>query len=687
MTYSGNFDTNRSTTVSIPSILHGINQSSLNSYNLNVPLQYCYDNNGNVYFIQNNNIFTSKFGGILNSSTQGYSLINDSTTGVISSVYPNSINGYFYSFSIASAFAGGASAPIFRASVKNPTVWISAGSSGGNNFPGVYVDSNNIYLLGGNNNLSPTNASSVSSSAIYRASVSNPLSFSNVGNLPAVKDSSTVFKVGSTIYVIGGYASSVKSNTIFTANTSNPLSWTVSGSVLPTLGGFCDVYNDGNYIYLFNEGTTSIYRAPVSSPTNFTLYTTLASGSANMAYPRVVVDTVAGYLYLFDSYVQKASLSDLSTWSIVSGNLATAVRSTHILKDSDKIYALGGFTTGSSTTNVIQSAPVNNPVDWKNETTSLLDAIGGGELVITSGYYNIIGGNGNTGYVYTASVGSPTSWTRTSGGPPYTRGKACIVGGFLFYLGGESGGTPTNKIYRCSIDSGNSDYISNDWRTAVSGGWTTSLPIALSRFALVRSGAYLYLIGGITSSSTMNAAIYRTNVANLVRVSSSTRGSYWVQVGNLNSPMVDPSVVIVNNYVYIVGGGPDGNFNSTNNGIAYASMSDLANGQAIFTEESTATSGLDNISTQRVSFAESKSFISNDHVFFFGGRSNSSTDANDSIYKTTFSSTHILTNPKTNQGIHPIPTIDKYGAIGSYSTFQRTGYLPWLVYDSSNSIR
>ena len=127
---------------------------------------------------------------------------------------------------------------------------------------------------------------------------------------------------------------------------------------------------------------------------------------------------------------------------------------------------------------------------------------------------------------------------------------------------------------------------------------------------------------------------------------------------------------------YIVGGGATTALTSTDDYVTYAKLSDLANGICSFTQENTGTQA----TGTAISFAEASTIVINNEIYFIGMRT--ATDGLKYIYKTIYKYPHTLISPKVPEATNSLPTVDlKSGALGSYTSYQRTGLLPWLMSD------
>ncbi|CAN5950588.1 unnamed protein product [Sphagnum jensenii] len=489
------------------------------------------------------------------------------------------------------------------------------------------------------------------------------------------------------MYLYGGSDGSSQS-TIYSASVSDPTTWTDTGYSLPEVRDSMGIYVDANFVYLYGGAnttgalttTSTIFTAPIATPTIFTtsgstLYAGVGGNPANGG-PGVVV--AGNNLYLPGQY---ASITDPLTWTPLPSavQLATGVMANSVAVVGSKVYSFGGLTGGGTASSVIQSASTNTPSIWSNESNTLVDAFYGGQIIKTSKYLYLIGGVPSLGKYYRALLTSPTSWSLVdSSGPDVVFGKAFITDDQVWYWGGVSNSSAASvgDGWRASIVDG--EIIGWKKNPALSN-ITFRMASFTSSFAMIKAGDYVYAVGGRGPLLATNYIIQRCHVNDLTSFTGSP--SSWRDVGNItNSSLCDPSVVVLNNKVYLIGGDAlvagSGGWLGSSTSILSADMSDLANGYASFVEES---GGF--IQTNGIGRAPATCI--NDIVYLLGGRTTTTTgSASQAIFRTVGSATHLLAYPRVPESTASLPTIEvKTGALGSYSSFQRTGMLPWLVSD------
>lgn len=669
MTTDGNFNVSNINTVKVPTVNTAVNNALIPVPNGTNPLGLYLDDDF-IYVM--GQAYSSPYRATIADPLNFVHFKNAQTSGFINNIYQSAIGNYFYAYGNTDDLGGYSSGSIYKAHINTPMSWYDTGvdSDADSNNAMIYVDGSNIYLIGGEG------PGSTYLNTIDVAALGTPTTFTTSGStLPAARIFGALATVGSNIYMYGGTANNSDSeNTIYTATTAAPTVWSVSGSTLPRPIHNGVAYVNATHVYLFG-GTdstgavnlSSIYRATVGAPTTFTLDGSLP---ANMYQARIF--TAGSYLYMIGSSdgggtgIMRATVADPLTWTAINQPaLATAQANTHVVTQGTKVYAFGGFNSAGALSNVIQSANTATPLSWSNEVSTLPAALGKGQLIKTSTHYYIIGGNGVTGNDYKAAHATPTTWTADlATGPTRTFGQAVFVEDEIFYLGGETApGTPVTTGSRGVVEGGAIvSWLANPANIYM----TIALPIALSRYALILAGDYLYILGGYTTGPLMNFDIYRIQKNRLVTSSGYTG---WVNVGSIAAPMVEPSVAIINNTAYVIGGGPTTGFTTTDDYVMSANMTELANGNAVFTEENTALDA---------GIAGAQAICINDDLYLYGGRTG--TNGTTTIKRNMGWSTHRFVLPKVPEATDSIPTIDvKTGTLGSYSSFQRSGILPWRV--------
>lgn len=620
-------------------------------------------NGKNIYNISNNLIY----------KTNGKNLGTIRPIGSTSLIAGNSlylqnavnIGNKYYSFGSLNDI-GGATVNILAADYSSPEYWYDTGDDLPTNLQqnSIYVDSNYIYLIGGLDNGTPT-------ADIYRSSVASPTSFTAYATLPAELYQSVLVVVGSKIYLYGGRDNlGGEASVIYSCNTSDLSTWTTEVDTIPVTLAASQGYNDGTYVYLFggyNDGVAiaTIYRAPIADPTNLSNV-----GSTGFAIQNAAVLNIDSNVYILGSATNQflsSTTSDLLTWTKNKNALSTAVQHSHSLVTNDKIYLFGGMSaTDGTLTNVIQSALRTSPFNFSDEIATLPTTLGGGELIKTSQYYYIIGANADTGNYYKAPINDPTNWTLAGSNGPFRRfGKAFIHENNVYYFGGENlAATKSSNGFKGTIVDG--EIIDSSWQEN-STQFPAALPRTLTRYNLVISGSYIYVISGLYSS--INDLVYRANLSDFL-----TGSAAWVTVQTFTTPFFGGSTAIINNYAYIFANAVVTPVGSRS--IYRASMTELANGVCNFIEQT-------NVLPSSTKPYYSSCVCVDDYVMLLGGNDGVAVpgDAVSNLILTTTGYTdYNLITPNVAEVNDSAVVIDpRSGALGSYSSFQRSGILPWLI--------
>lgn len=253
------------------------------------------------------------------------------------------IDGYVY------LFGGKVSSSIYQANINNPATWVDTGANLPTTLYGasLAIVNGTIYLFGGNNGTKTV-------ANIYTASVSNPLNWTDHGALlPVALQYSSLGMQGGSLYLFGGQTGNQSSNVILSANISNPLSWINTGSTLPSaVYGSSLAQVDGYWMlyggqFSFNTPTSSIWRASISTPTNWSLdgylpYATSFSqfitvGDDGYLIGPMVGSNFTGFTPIISCYLGTPNIFT-DTGQVVPGNLSHS----QIAMIADRIWLFGG---------------------------------------------------------------------------------------------------------------------------------------------------------------------------------------------------------------------------------------------------------------------------------------------------------------------------------------------------------
>ena len=235
------------------------------------------------------------------------------------------------------------------------------------------------------------------------------------------------------------------------------------------------------------------------------------------------------------------NLSD-STTNITSWNTETAptaVRSGQIAVTKSRVYLIGGYSAGASST--VYTAPINSDGTIGNWTTAtaLPAAIYYHSVLVTKNRIHVIGGfnSTNKATVYTAPInadGTLGTWVAGGNLPAgLSQSQVIITNGRVYMLGGAS----TNAVYTAPI---NTDGTLGTWTTG------TSLPVAIWNTCVVVTKNRVYLVGGIIGGSD-SAAIYTAPIN-----ADGTLGTWALDGGTLPSGISSGTAVVIKSRVFLV---------------------------------------------------------------------------------------------------------------------------------------
>ena len=343
---------------------------------------------------------------------------------VIASAAANSVNRMFNASDKTLVTAIDDSPYLSRDVVKLPTTYLTSAVTSATNFPITYIGGvsytvdDYIYVMpsvGGN-------WSTIS--ALYRAHVSAPTSYTLVNTFTPVAwpINAQVFRYGNTLFQYSG-------GSFMTADVSKPDTWTIVaagtgnaalnlaaaflvGSVFYVMGGYSSGYVNTIYSVDLSKGFNSAWTKSAN-----TLPTVLGRCSGYQYGDYLYI--IGGELTLDSAYsnkVLRASINDPTTWTQI-GTYPISVSTSGITVQHGKIYVVGGRYAGAPVANVYM-ADASNPTAW-TALASLPVAKSWPTIVNTiDGFYAMCGlGDSiaspyNTSYKYTitptVSIGSGT---------------------------------------------------------------------------------------------------------------------------------------------------------------------------------------------------------------------------------------------------------------------------------------
>ena len=420
----------------------------------------------------------------------------------------------------------------------------------------TFVTKNRVYVLGGWNN---TNVAS----GVYSAPINSDGTlgaWTTDASLPANNAVSQCIVVKNKIYLLGGRdTSTTMVSTIYTA------------SILSDIQDYSPYY-DGTYVL----GDTAInylmpgsgrpwqqqYQINTTQSLNNIAWTSGTALPTGVANSQTVVTKNRVYLIGGSTNGSNAVSTVYSAPINADGTLGTWATDTSIpgvLSNSqavvtkNRVYLLGGTTSGSSYTSVVYTAPINADGTLGTWATgsNLPSNFAYSQAVVTKNRVYLIGGhNGSahTSTVYTAPInsdGTLGAWTTSASLPGVlTFSSAIVTKNRVYVCGGFNGGGWTNVVYTATI---NSD--------GTLGGWTTgtSLLDVLGRSISYVTKDRVWLFGGDVNQPTFSANVYTAPIN-----SDGTLGA-WVSNltlggGSLPGGLCYSQLVCAKNYLYLLGG-------------------------------------------------------------------------------------------------------------------------------------
>jgi N-acetylneuraminic acid mutarotase len=267
-----------------------------------------------------------------------------------------------------------------------------------------------------------------------------------------------------------------------------------------------------------------------------------------------------GYLYLTGgNTVSNAHTSTVlyalinSTGSIGNWTTTTAMPLTDYahsaVMNNGYIYVPGGnqqFSAGSAVWYVSISS--TGPLNVWSSTTPLPTTKLVNGAAINNGYIYSVGGQdifaNYTSTVYYAQISSSTggvgNWTMTTPLPQVSGSLSSVVyNGFIYSIGGYSGGATTSSVLYAPMNS-----------TGSIGNWTMTTPLPAARsgqqIAFVHNG-YIYIVGGFNGGAATSSVLY-------AQINGDGTLGNWTNTTALPSSLGREGVAVNNGYVYTVGG-------------------------------------------------------------------------------------------------------------------------------------
>lgn len=582
--------------------------------------------------------------------------------------------------------------------------WVSGTALPGALFNGrVIIVKNKLYIIGG----SPADNTSTATVLVAEIRADGTLgSWSTSSSLPGSMSHAAVFMTNSRIYVAGG-----KTNTVINANVySCPVNsdgslgvWVTETSLPGALSeSQCIVTKSRVYLlggYNGSAWTATVYTAVINANGTIGTWTTGTSLPTTVGYSSSVVTKNRVYLlggYIGGNYVSSTysapinSDGTIGTWALGTA-LSTSLTISIPVTVRNKIYLIGGYLSAAYTgttlvadfsggsndysqyysevdTNFMMPGsgrPWQQQYQFNNNQngditgwtagTNLPGNIAVHQVIVTKNRVYSFGGLNSaapTGVVYTAPInadGTLGTWTTTTSLPATVYGSQVILHkNYVYLLGGViSSTTVISTVYYAQI---NADGTLGTWNTSPS-----SLPVGLSNSTAFITKNRIYLCGGCTNAVTpvWTGAVYTC----LINADGSL--GTWTTASSLPGILPDSSAVITKNRVYLLGG---------YNGSAYVATVYTA------TINSDGTIGTWSIDTSLpIPIGWAQVVVVNKIVYLFGGYGTNSQLNN--VYRASILDNGII-GPWVNGSTLPIPVIqhqvfvtkNKIYLIGGYGT-------------------
>lgn len=245
--------------------------------------------------------------------------------------------------------------------------------------------------------------------------------------------------------------------------------------------------------------------------------------------------------------------SQLGSW-VVDHTLPIPLYNSQIVVTENRVFILGGHTTGPSISTAVYTASINpdGSLGAWTATTPLPVTVGLFTPVVVLDRLYILGGSGTVGYtgetsgdIYYANItteGTLGNWTKHTVALPktahqigvfLTRNRIYCVGGF------NSPEGILNTVYTATINSSGS---------IGSFSSAANLPETIDRpeFAIIKD--YVYMIGGGVGIFDGTEKIYRATIA-----TDGTIGG-WTQVGVIPNNLVAHKLITTKHRLYVIGG-------------------------------------------------------------------------------------------------------------------------------------
>lgn len=335
------------------------------------------------------------------------------------------------------------------------------------------------------------------------------------------------------------------------------------------------------------------YEFNKSQSVDINSWTTTTSLPISLTYSSSIV--TKNRVYLFGGYngtgwintIYTAPINadgTLGAWS-TSGTLPIAWGVQKAIVIKNRVYLLGGYTNGTTTTNNMAMATINidGTIGTFVNVGTLPDTLGWTQCILTNSRIYLVAGynqaNSLTNVIYSASISSDGTFgawvTETPFPVSVGAGSLAIIKNKAYYFGGVVSfpSTITNSIYVSTI---NADGTLGAWSLS-----SSVLPTAISSSQSFVTNSRIYLITGALTASTFTGNIFSAPIN-----ADGTLGTWETQTGAISTGFVSGQLIVTNSKIYMLGG-----HNTTGTPTNTVSVANINGGKndysAYYTEDTT----------------------------------------------------------------------------------------------------
>lgn len=478
-------------------------------------------------------------------------------------------------------------------------------------FSQSFIVKNRLYICGGSNNTSSSNADSNIVSNVYSTTIDVDGfigSFTAETALPTALAHAAVAVTSDRVYLIGGFNGTAGLSTVYYAiiNSDGTLGSWAAGTALPSTVYRSGVYVAKNRVYLLGgringSNSSTVHSAPINADGTLGSWAVMAtslSGSeeafgtfvsssyifelgginSNRCYYAALTGGSNDYTSYYDGtyapvvspnysiagsgrpweqqyQLNTAQITDITGWT-TSTPMTNPVSQSVCFVTKNRVYIVGSYTAGSYIA-TINTAPINADGTIGTWTTagSAPHAFVGASVAFAKNRVYLLGGY--TGSAYTSAIYyAPINSDGTIGSivnsgvilpQGCTKGVCFVTKNKLYHIGGYSGGAHTGSIYVSTI-------LSDGSLTAFTAEGSYPINTYASVVAVTKN--FVYIIAGHNGS---------TNVQTVYYASINSDGSLgsWTLGNNLPGSISWGHVHVTAGKVYVIAGYTGSNVVST----------------------------------------------------------------------------------------------------------------------------